>query len=97
LVLLCNLDARTSENPGERMSETDLEDVPIEIQLAVLAIAGKATIKTFKQEPMSDIPECEKCGVQQPWLLNLNTQVRVVNYTCNECGRQQTTKVSWND
>lgn len=43
---------------------------------------------------MSDIPVCVKCGVGHPWLLSLNEMVEVVNFTCNECGHQQTRIVS---
>lgn len=39
---------------------------------------------------MSDIPECQNCGVEHLWILSLNDMVTVVNFTCNECGWQQT-------
>jgi predicted RNA-binding Zn-ribbon protein involved in translation (DUF1610 family) len=39
---------------------------------------------------MSDAPVCTNCGVNHPWLLNLNDMVRVINFECNECGWQQT-------
>lgn len=35
------------------------------------------------------IPKCLNCGVKQPFLLSLNSQIEVVNYICNECGHQQ--------
>jgi predicted RNA-binding Zn-ribbon protein involved in translation (DUF1610 family) len=42
---------------------------------------------------MSDeeqVPKCENCGAEHSWLLSLNSQVRAVNFECDECGWQQT-------
>lgn len=36
------------------------------------------------------IPQCVNCGVKQPFLLSLNSQIEVVNFICNECDHQQT-------
>jgi Zn finger protein HypA/HybF involved in hydrogenase expression len=36
------------------------------------------------------VSQCVNCGVEQPFLLSLNSQIEVVNFICNECGHQQT-------